>query len=108
MSENGSRKLFGTDGIRGVANVHPMTAELALQLGRALEGDSLARLRPTATEIGKAFRVDDADGRYNVFVKNTFPRQLTLDGLKVAVDCANGSAYKVAPEVLEELGAEVC
>ncbi len=208
MTSNGGRKLFGTDGVRGVANVDPMTAEVALQLGRAvahvfkqrdhrhkvligkdtrlsgymletamaagicsmgvdvllvgplptpgiafltrsLRADagavisashnpfqdngikffaatgfklpdeveleieklvlesSLDHLRPTATEIGKAFRIDDALGRYNVFVKNTFPRNLTLDGLRIAIDCANGSAYRVAPEVLSELGASV-
>jgi phosphoglucosamine mutase len=208
MSADGRRKLFGTDGIRGVANVDPMTSEMALQLGRAIAyvfrrserrhkiligkdtrlsgymletamasgicsmgvdvllvgplptpgiafltrslradagavisashnpfqdngikffaasgfklpddveleierlvaDDSIARLRPTATEIGKAFRVDDAVGRYNVFVKNTFPRHLSLDGLRVAIDCANGSGYRVGPEVLSELGADV-
>jgi len=63
--------------------------------------------RPTASDIGKAYRIDDAIGRYIVFVKNTFPGDLTLDGLKVAVDCANGAAYKVAPEVLYELGADI-
>ncbi|HLK44997.1 MAG TPA: phosphoglucosamine mutase, partial [Acidimicrobiales bacterium] len=202
------RRLFGTDGVRGIANIEPMTSETALRLGRALahvskrsphrhkiligkdtrlsgymletamasgicsmgvdvllvgplptpgiafltrslradagvvisashnpfqdngikffdrEGfklpdeveaeierlvlsDSIDALRPTATEIGKAFRIDDAVGRYNVFVKASFPRHLTLDGLTVAVDCGNGAAYKVAPEVLEELGARV-
>jgi phosphoglucosamine mutase len=202
------RKLFGTDGVRGVANVHPMTAEVALQLGRALallmkngthrhrivvgkdtrlsgymleqalaagicsmgvdvmlvgplptpgiafitqsmradagavisashnpyqdngikffqkdgfklpdelearierllEGDEMTQLRPTANEIGKAFRIDDAQGRYIVFLKNTFPRELTLAGLKIVVDCAHGAAYRVAPAVFEELGAEV-
>jgi phosphoglucosamine mutase len=208
MSANGVRRLFGTDGIRGVANVYPMTAELALSLGRAvahvfrkkdhrhkiligkdtrlsgymleqamasgicsmgvdvllvgpmptpgiafltrslradagavisashnpfqdngikffaangfklpdeleleierlITDNSIDSLRPTATEIGKAFRVDDALGRYNVFVKGAFPRHRTLDGLRIAVDCANGSAYRVAPEVLYELGAAV-
>ncbi|MBI5345046.1 MAG: phosphoglucosamine mutase, partial [Deltaproteobacteria bacterium] len=53
------------------------------------------------------YRVDDAIGRYIVFAKNTFPGELTLDGLKVAVDCANGATYKVAPAVFYELGAEV-
>ncbi|HLK11992.1 MAG TPA: phosphoglucosamine mutase [Candidatus Binatia bacterium] len=202
------RRLFGTDGVRGIANVEPMTSETALRLGRALahvskrsphrhkiligkdtrlsgymletamasgicsmgvdvllvgpmptpgiafltrslradagvvisashnpfqdngikffsrEGfklpdeveaeierlvlsDSIDALRPTATEIGKAFRIDDAVGRYNVFVKGSFPRHLTLDGLTVALDCGNGAGYKVAPEVLEELGARV-
>ena len=57
--------------------------------------------------IGKAFRVDDAIGRYVVALKSTFPRELTLDGLKIVVDCANGATYKVAPEVLTELGATV-
>ena len=204
----GDRRLFGTDGVRGVANVEPMTSETALRLGRALAyvskrsphrhkiligkdtrlsgymietamasgicsmgvdvllvgplptpgiafltrslradagvvisashnpfqdngikifsqagfkladdleaeierlvvSDSIDALRPTATEIGKAFRIDDAVGRYNVFAKNTFPRHLTLDGLCVAIDCGNGAGYKVAPEVLEELGARV-
>lgn len=208
MSENGKKKLFGTDGVRGVANTDPMTSEIALRLGRAvahvfresprrhkvligkdtrvsgymletamasgicsmgvdvllvgpmptpgiafltrsLRADagvvisashnpfqdngikffardgfklpdaveaeiedlvfagSIDHLRPTAGEIGKAFRIDDALGRYNVFAKHTFPRDRTLDGLKIVVDAANGAGYKVAPEVLEELGAEV-
>lgn len=202
------RKLFGTDGVRGIANMYPMTAEIAMQLGRAIayvfkkeprrhkivigkdtrlsgymletamaagicsmgvdvmlvgplptpgiafitssmradagvvisashnpyqdngikffsrDGfklpDKLERQiedfifknnepshRPTASDIGKAYRIDDAIGRYVVFAKNTFPKELTLDGLKIAVDCANGAAYKVAPEVFYELGAEV-
>jgi len=63
--------------------------------------------RATAGEIGKAFRISDAVGRYIVFLKNTFPRHLTLEGLKVVVDCAHGAAYRVAPAVLSELGAEV-
>ncbi|MFQ5902447.1 MAG: phosphoglucosamine mutase [Candidatus Binatia bacterium] len=63
--------------------------------------------RPTASEIGKAFRISDAVGRYIVFLENTFPRHLTLEGLRIVVDCGNGAAYRVAPEVLSELGAEV-
>jgi len=210
------RRLFGTDGVRGVANVYPMTAEMALQLGRALayivrngphrhrivvgkdtrlsgymleqaiasgicsmgvdvmlsgplptpgiafltesmradagvvisashnpyqdngikffsrdgfklpdemevqierlvldaSGDDAGAedfraLRPTATRIGKAKRIDDAIGRYVVFLKSLFPKDLTLDGLTVVVDCAHGAAYHVAPTVLEELGAKV-
>ena len=69
--------------------------------------DAIAHLRPTATEVGKAFRIDDALGRYNVFLKNSFPKHLTLDGLKIVVDGAHGAAYRVGPEVLEELGAQV-
>src|SRR5512133_2164410 len=202
-----ARRLFGTDGVRGVANVYPMTAEMALQLGRALaylvrtgphrhrivvgkdtrlsgymleqaiasgissmgvdvmlsgplptpgiafltesmradagvvisashnpyqdngikffsrdgfklpdetelrierlvldagddEGaEDFRALRPTATRIGKAKRIDDAIGRYVVFLKSIFPKGLTLDGLTVVVDCAHGAAYHVAPAV---------
>ncbi len=64
-------------------------------------------LRPTATRIGKARRIDDAKGRYAQFLKSLFPKDLTLDGLTVVVDCANGAAYNVAPDVFEELGAKV-
>ncbi len=203
-----TKKLFGTDGIRGIANMHPMTSEMAMQLGRAaayifkhedrrsrivigkdtrLSGymienalaagicsmgvdvllvgplptpgisfitasmradagvvisashnayqdngikffardgfklpdelelriedlifsERIDSLRPTADEVGKAFRVDDAAGRYIVFLKNTFPRELDLTGLKIVLDCAHGAAYRIAPAVLEELGAEV-
>ena len=208
MSLNGAPRLFGTDGIRGVANIEPMTPETALRVGRALtavfqnrpgqhsivigtdtrvsgsmleaalasgvcsmggaallagsiptpgiaflarslradagvvisashnpfqdngikifsgEGfklpdaveDDIAELvlshtlngeRPTAESIGKVVRIDDALGRYQAFVKNAFPRHLTLDGMKVVIDCANGAAYTIAPAVLAELGAEV-
>ncbi|TFG77305.1 MAG: phosphoglucosamine mutase [Thermodesulfobacteriales bacterium] len=58
-------------------------------------------------EIGKAFRIDDAPGRYVVFAKNSFPNDLTLEGIKIVLDCANGAAYKVAPLIFQELGAEV-
>jgi phosphoglucosamine mutase len=63
--------------------------------------------RPTAGEIGKQSRVEDAVGRYVVFLKSTFPRHLTLEGMKIVVDCGHGAAYRVAPAVLTELGAEV-
>ena len=204
-------RLFGTDGVRGVANVDPMTAEMALEIGRATafvckrhdhgqykhrivigkdtrlsgymiesaltagicsmgvdvflvgpmptpgiafithsmradaglvisashnpyqdngikifsrtgyklpdgEEDEIEELitsghirdiRPTADEIGKAMRIDDARGRYIVFCKNAFPDDLTLNGLKIVIDCANGATYKIAPIILSELGAEV-
>lgn len=207
-AEGLSQKLFGTDGVRGVANIHPMTAEVAMQLGRALASlirngshrhrvvigkdtrlsgymleqalaagimsmgvdvelvgplptpgianittsmradagavisashnpyqdngikffwrdgyklpdhaeakleelvasNNFGEIRPTATKIGRALRLDDARGRYIVFLKNTFPRELTLEGLTIAVDCANGAGYRTAPEVLAELGAKV-
>jgi phosphoglucosamine mutase len=203
------RKLFGTDGIRGVANEHPMTPELALQLGRAvtfvagrgkshvpriligkdtrlsgymleqaiasgvcatggrvmlcgpmptpaiaqltvsmradagivisashnpyqdngikvfgadgfklpdeaeceieqmMENDSLLGKRSTGPGIGRAEKLEDARGRYVVFLKTTFPRDLSLDGVRVVVDAAHGAAYRVAPLVLQELGAHV-
>ncbi len=202
------RKLFGTDGIRGIANIDPITAEIALQIGRAtayickekdhrhkivigkdtrisgymlesalvsgicsmgvdvlligpmptpgiafitrsmradagmvisashnpfqdngikifsrdgfklpdheesriedlIFNQTIDQLRPTADDIGKAFRIDDANGRYIVFLKNTFPDHLTLEGMKLVIDCGNGAAYKVAPAVFSELGAEV-
>jgi phosphoglucosamine mutase len=208
MSGSSRPRLFGTDGVRGTANVWPMTAEVALQLGQAiahifrggrgshriligkdtrLSGymfeDALAagvcsmgvnviqvgpmptpamaflttdmrcdagvmisashnpyqdngikffahdgfklpdelearienlifsgeleRLRADPDEIGRARRIDDAAGRYIVFLKKTFPLELTLDGLRVVLDCANGAAYKVGPTMLAELGAEV-
>ncbi len=202
-------RMFGTDGVRGVANVPPMTAEMALEIGRAtayicrsvqkrrhtivigkdtrLSGymlesaltagicsmgvdvlllgpmttpgiafitrsiradagvvisashnpyqdngikifsndgfklpdakeDEIEELvttgrirdiRPTATEIGKARRIDDAIGRYIVFCKNTFPEELSLEGMKIVLDCANGAAYKAAPIIFSELGGEV-
>jgi phosphoglucosamine mutase len=62
---------------------------------------------PHPAEVGRAFKVDDAPGRYIVSIKNSFPPQLTLDGLRVVLDCANGANYRVAPMALKELGAEV-
>ncbi len=63
--------------------------------------------RPTGEGIGRAHRIDDASGRYVQFLKGAFPHNLTLDGLRIVVDCANGAGYKVAPAVFQELGAEV-
>jgi phosphoglucosamine mutase len=64
-------------------------------------------LRPVAEEVGKAARIDDAKGRYIVFLKNTFPKRYTLDGIHIVLDCAHGATYGVAPHVFEELGAKV-
>ena len=202
------KRLFGTDGIRGTANVDPMTAEMAVKLGRAvaylfknrkghhrivigkdtrlsgylfesaltsgicsmgvdallvgpmptpaialltrsLRADAgavisashnpfedngikffssdgfklpdsvedeiealivsgeLDAVRPTGDRIGRARRIDDAEGRYIEFAKNTLPRGMNLEGVRVVVDCAHGAAYKITPSVLRELGAEV-
>ncbi len=73
----------------------------------ALDGGALERERARGADIGKAARIDDAIGRYLVFLKNCLPRDLTFDGLRVAIDCAHGAAYKVGPDALAELGAEV-
>src|SRR5207237_6029565 len=81
--------------------------ELAPETEVLVANDALNHLRPTATSIGKAYRIDDAAGRYVVYAKNTFPKHLTLEGLTIVVDCAHGAAYRVAPAVFEELGAKV-
>ena len=62
---------------------------------------------PAPDKVGRAFKIDDAPGRYIVAIKNSFPSRLTLDGLRVVLDCANGANYKVAPMALKELGADV-
>lgn len=93
-------KFFSNDGFK-------LPDEVEAQMEEMIFKGEIDRYRPTATEIGKAFRISDAVGRYIVFLKNSFPRHLTLEGLKVVVDCAHGAAYRVAPEVLTELGADV-
>src|SRR5206468_534882 len=103
-----SHNAFQDNGIKFFSPTgFKLADELEAEIERLVLSDSIDALRPTATEIGKAFRIDDAVGRYNVFAKSAFPRYLTLDGLTIAVDCGHGAAYKVAPEVLEELGARV-
>jgi phosphoglucosamine mutase len=81
------------------------------QIEAGIEGlvfsGEIETIRPTAGEIGKAVRIDDALGRYIEFAKTSFPKNLTLEGLRVVVDCAHGAAYKSTPCVLRELGADV-
>jgi phosphoglucosamine mutase len=91
-------KLFGPDGFK-------LSDAIEAEIEQALEAAEPA-LAP-ASRLGRARRLDDAEGRYIEFVKATFPQGLRLEGLKIVVDCANGAAYKVAPAVLWELGAEV-
>jgi len=91
-------KLFGPDGYNLSDAV-----ELAIEQKMAARNGNLAEPQ----ELGRAMRLDDANGRYIEFVKNSFPKGLTLDGLKIVVDCAHGAAYRVAPAVLRELGADV-
>ncbi len=92
-------KLFGPDGYK-LSDAGERANEARIDNGFETE-------RASPDELGRATRLDDAVGRYIEFVKNTFPRNLTLDGLRIVVDCANGAAYRVAPTVLWELGAEV-
>ncbi len=92
-------KLFGPDGYKLSDAVE---AEI-----EALVENGLSEHLAAPARLGKAKRIDDARGRYTEYVKQTFPKGRTLDGLKVVIDCANGAAYKVAPEVLWELGADV-
>jgi phosphoglucosamine mutase len=70
-------------------------------------GGNLPGMVPAPHEMGRAYRLDDARARYVVFLKNAFPRDLSLEGMKIALDVANGATYKVAPEVFTELGADV-
>ncbi len=93
-------KIFSSDGYK-----LPDSEETWIE--KVVEKRDNGNVTPTRDEVGKAFRIDDAIGRYVVFLKGTFPRVYDLDGLKVAVDCANGASYRVAPAVFEELGATV-
>ena len=97
--EDNGIKLFGPDGFK-----------LSDEIEQAIEAEILggeANGRATPEALGRARRLDDAPGRYIEFVKNTFPRGMRLDGIKIVVDCAHGAAYRVAPTVLYELGADV-
>ncbi|MDX9860076.1 MAG: phosphoglucosamine mutase [Rhodospirillales bacterium] len=94
-------KFFGPDGFKIADEVEDEIARLYF------DGHELDEFRPTGEHIGTARRVDDAVGRYIEYAKATFPKGMRLDGLKIVCDCANGSAYKVGPYTLTELGAEV-
>jgi phosphoglucosamine mutase len=93
-------KIFSRDGYK----IHD---EVEAEIESLVTTEKIRDIRPTADDIGKAYRIDDALGRYIVFCKNTFPDDLTLEGLKIILDCANGATYKVAPVIFMELGAEV-
>jgi len=81
--------------------------EIEARIEGLVFSEEIENIRPTATKIGKAFRIDDALGRYVEFAKQSFPRGRTLESLRVALDCANGAAYKSSPCILRELGADV-
>ncbi|MBI5740166.1 MAG: phosphoglucosamine mutase [Nitrospirae bacterium] len=93
-------KFFSSDGFK----LPDSTEE---EIERVMFSEALEAIRPEGAEIGRAKRIDDATGRYIEFVKSTFPKGMTLDGMKVVIDCSNGSAYKITPTVLSELGATV-
>lgn len=97
--EDNGIKLFGADGFKLSEQVETEIARIALY-------DAVTS-RASPAELGHAARLADAPGRYIEFVKASLPRGRRFDGLKIVVDCANGAAYKVAPTVLYELGAEV-
>ncbi len=97
--EDNGIKLFGPDGYK-------LSDETEAEIEALMDSDVSARLARPA-HLGRARRLDDAAGRYIENAKASFPRGLTLDGVRVVVDCAHGAAYRVAPTVLRELGAEV-
>jgi len=93
-------KIFSRDGFK-------LPDEKEADIEDLIFSQKMAALRPVADEIGKASRLDDAKGRYIVFLKNTFPQKYTLDDFHIVLDCAHGATYGVAPNVFEELGAKV-
>ncbi len=93
-------KFFSSDGFK-------LPDELEARMEELIVSKEIDHLRPTADAVGKAYRIDDAEGRYIEFVKRSLPREMDFQGMKVVVDCANGAAYKASPKVLRELGATV-
>ncbi|HEY5234092.1 MAG TPA: phosphoglucosamine mutase [Verrucomicrobiae bacterium] len=98
--EDNGIKFFGADGYK-------LDDKIENEIEGLVFSGEIEKVRPTAGEIGKAIRIDDALGRYIEFAKSSFPRGMTLEGLRVVVDCGHGAAYKSTPSVLHELGAEV-
>src|SRR5512137_870404 len=93
-------KFFRADGYK-------LDDQIESRIEQLVFSGEIESIRPTADAIGKAVRIDDALGRYIEYAKASFPRGLTLEGLRIVVDCAHGAAYKSTPCVLRELGAEV-
>src|SRR6202040_2103816 len=92
-------KLFGPDGYK-------LSDDVELEIERLIDADMAKKLAKSAA-LGRAKRIEGVPERYIEFAKRTLPRNLSLDGLRVVVDCANGAAYRVIPAALWELGAEV-
>src|ERR1700683_1944117 len=93
-------KFFHADGYK-------LDDDIERQIEELVFSGEIENIRPSSREIGKAVRIDDALGRYIEYAKSSFPRGMTLEGMRVVVDCAHGAAYKSTPCVLRELGAHV-
>lgn len=98
--EDNGVKIFGSDGFK-------LPDEMEDKIERLLQDPELANLGASSSEIGRASRIDDAVGRYTVYLKNIVPRQVGFDGMRIGIDTANGAGYMVAPQVFSELGAEI-
>jgi len=99
LFEDNGIKLFGPDGFK-------LSDEIEQRIERLIDADIGPQLS-RAPDLGRARRVDDVQARYIEYAKRTLPRDVSFEGMRIVVDCANGAAYKVAPEALWELGAEV-
>lgn len=93
-------KVFGADGFK-------ISDTTEREVERLVANEDLSKFLPPSKDVGRTRRIEDAQGRYITFVKNTFPLEYTLDGLRIVLDTANGASYKVAPAIFQELGAEV-
>lgn len=98
--EDNGIKFFSSQGFK-------LPDELESKIEQLVLDDELLKNRPGGAEIGKAYRLDDATGRYIEYIKSTIPKGITFEGMKIIVDCANGAAYKTTPWLLREMGAEV-
>jgi len=93
-------KIFSNDGFK-------LSDDIEDKIEKFLNDPDFPQIRPVAENLGKAYRIEDATGRYIEFVKSTLPKNFTLEGLRVVIDSANGAAYKITPTLFRELGAEV-
>ncbi|MEI6125796.1 MAG: phosphoglucosamine mutase [Pseudomonadota bacterium] len=98
--EDNGIKIFSSNGFK-------LPDEKEHEIENIILNNVLAECLPDPKNLGRAYRIEDAEGRYIVFLKNTFPRELSMEGIKIVLDCANGATYKVAPHVFWELGADV-
>lgn len=100
LFEDNGIKFFSEDGIK-------LPDEYEKEIEEIIFSGLIENVRPTGNILGKAYRIDDAEGRYIEFAKNTIPKGMDFEGLKVVIDCANGAAYKITPTVFQELGANI-